>query len=137
MKILGVDFGDSRTGYAISDILGFAANVLPALKSKSIKKVADYTAELAEKNGAEKIILGFPKNMNGTLGPRAEKTERLAEMLKERTAVPIVLWDERLTTVSAHSLMNETNVRGQKRKDSVDSISAAYILQGYLDSLKL
>lgn len=75
--------------------------------------------------------------MNGTLGPRAEKTKRLAEMLKERTEIPIILWDERLTTVSAHSLMNETNVRGQKRKDSVDSISAAYILQGYLDSLKL
>ena len=81
MKILGVDFGDSRTGYAISDVLGFAANVLPAFKSKSIKNVADYTSELAEKNGAEKIILGFPKNMNGTLGPRAEKTKRLAEML--------------------------------------------------------
>ena len=137
MKILGVDFGYSRTGYAISDVLGFAANVLPAFKSKSIKNVADYTSELAEKNGAEKIILGFPKNMNGTLGPRAEKTKRLAEMLKERTEIPIILWDERLTTVSAHSLMNETNVRGQKRKDSVDSISAAYILQGYLDSLKL
>ena len=69
--------------------------------------------------------------------PPCETGKRLAEMLKERTEIPIILWDERLTTVSAHSLMNETNVRGQKRKDSVDSISAAYILQGYLDSLKL
>lgn len=135
MKILGVDFGDSRTGYAISDAMGFGANVLPAFKSKSIRNVAEHTVALAAEHSAEKIILGFPKNMNGTLGPRAEKTSRLAEIIKELTDVPVILWDERLTTVSAHNLMNETNVRGQKRKDSVDSISAAYILQGYLDSL--
>lgn len=136
MKILGVDFGDSRTGYAISDALGFGASVLDAFKSPSIKKVAENTAELAKKLGAEKIILGYPKNMNGSLGPRAEKTHRLSEMIKELTDIPIVLWDERLTTVSANNLMNETNVRGKKRKESVDSISAAYILQGYLDSLR-
>ena len=135
MKILGVDFGDSRTGYAISDAMGFGANVLPAFKSKSIMNVAEHTAALAAEHSAEKIILGFPKNMNGTLGPRAEKTSRLAEIIKELTDIPVILWDERLTTVSAHNLMNETNVRGQKRKDSVDSISAAYILQCYLDSL--
>ena len=74
--------------------------------------------------------------MNGTIGPRAEKTRRLVEAIKKFTDIPIILWDERLTTVSAHNLMNETNVRGKKRKESVDSISAAYILQGYLDSLK-
>lgn len=135
MKILGVDFGDSRTGYAISDAMGFGANVLPAFKSKSIMNVAEHTAALAAEHSAEKIILGFPKNMNGTLGPRAEKTSRLAEIIKELMDIPVILWDERLTTVSAHNLMNETNVRGQKRKDSVDSISAAYILQCYLDSL--
>ncbi len=136
MKILGVDFGDSRTGYAISDALGFSANVLDAFKCKSIEGVADYTAELAKRLGAEKIILGYPKNMNGTLGPRAEKASLLADMIRERIDIPVVLWDERLTTVSAHNLMNETNVRGKKRKDSVDSISAAYILQGYLDSIR-
>ena len=136
MKILGVDFGDSRTGYAISDALGFSANVLEAFKCKSKEGVADYTADLAKKLGAEKIILGYPKNMNGTLGPRAEKASLLADMIRERIDIPIVLWDERLTTVSAHNLMNETNVRGKKRKDSVDSISAAYILQGYLDSIR-
>lgn len=134
MKILGVDFGDSRTGYAVSDALGFAANVLDAYKCKNMVKVADYTAELSKKLGAETIVLGFPKNMNGTLGDRAKKTQKFAELLKERLDTPVVLWDERLTTVSAHNLMNETNVRGQKRKDSVDSISAAYLLQSYLDS---
>ena len=136
MKILGVDFGDSRTGYAISDALGFGASVVGAFKSGNIKKVAEHTAELAKELNAEKIVLGYPKNMNGSLGPRAEKTQRLAGLIKELSDIPIILWDERLTTVSAHNLMNETNVRGKKRKESVDSISAAYILQGYLDSLK-
>lgn len=136
MKILGVDFGDSRTGFAISDILGFAANVLDAYKSQSMRNVADYTIALCREHGAEKIILGYPKNMNGTLGPRAQKTKKLKAMLEESLDIPIILWDERLTTVSAHNLMNETNVRGAKRKQSVDSISAAYILQGYLDSIK-
>lgn len=136
MRILGVDFGDSRTGFAISDVMGFGANVLEAFKCKSLKGVAEYTAELAKQQGAEKIVIGYPKNMNGTLGPRAEKTKRLAGELEKLLDIPIILRDERLTTVSAHNLMNETNVRGKKRKESVDSISAAYILQGYLDSIR-
>ncbi len=136
MKILSVDFGDSRTGYAISDAIGFGANVLDAYKSKSMRAVAEHTIALAKEQNAEKIILGYPKNMNGTLGPRANKTRRLKKMLEEGCDIPVILWDERLTTVSAHNLMNETNVRGDKRKNSVDSISAAYILQGYLDSIK-
>ncbi|MCI5892897.1 MAG: Holliday junction resolvase RuvX [Clostridiales bacterium] len=136
MKILGIDFGDSRTGFAISDELGFGASTLDNFKSHSIIKVADYAAQLAEELGAEKIVLGFPKNMNGTVGERGEKTQRLKEELSKRTDIPVILWDERLTTVSAHNLMNVTNVRGKKRKESVDSISAAFILQSYLDSIK-
>ncbi len=136
MKILGVDFGDSRTGFAISDALGFGANVLDAYRSKSMKAVAEYTVSLAKEQGVERIVLGYPKNMNGTLGPRANKTRQLKTMLEELGDIPVILWDERLTTVSAHNLMNETNIRGDKRKNSVDSISAAYILQGFLDSLK-
>lgn len=99
-------------------------------------KVADRAAELAKENGAELIVLGFPRNMNGSVGPRGKRTKAFAALLEERLDIPVRLWDERLTTVSAHLLMNETNTRGQKRKDSVDSISAAYILQSYLDSLK-
>lgn len=136
MKILGVDFGDSRTGLAVSDVMGFGANVLEAYKSKSMKNVAEHISALAEEVGAEKIVLGYPKNMNGTLGPRAQKTEALKGMLENMIDIPVILWDERLTTVSAHNLMNETNVRGAKRKAEVDSISAAYILQGYLDSIR-
>lgn len=138
MRILGIDFGDSRTGFAISDPLGFGATSLPACKEKHMLKVAEHACKLVEEYQAERIVLGFPKNMNGNIGPRGEKTQAFAEMLRQRLGegFAVILWDERLTTVSAHHLMNETNVRGQKRKDSVDSVSAAYILQGYLDSLK-
>ncbi len=136
MRILGVDFGDSRTGFAISDALGFGATTLEACREKSMVKVADYTVNLAREKGAELILLGYPKNMNGTIGPRGEKTQVFAQMLRERISIPVRLWDERLTTVSAHHLMNETNVRGKKRKESVDSISAAYLLQSYLDSIR-
>ena len=134
--ILGVDFGDSRTGYAVSDATGFLASTLETYSEKNMMKVLDYTVMLAETKGVEKIVLGFPKNMNGTVGERGKKTKKFASLLKERISVPVILWDERLTTVSAHNLMNETNVRGKKRKDSVDKIAAAFILQSYLDSAR-
>ncbi len=132
--ILGVDFGDSRTGYAVSDALGFSANTLETFSEKNMTKVAEHTAELVRSLGAEKIVLGFPKNMNGTVGDRGKKTKAFAKLLGKLVDCPIVLWDERLTTVSAHNLMNETNIRGKKRKDAVDKIAAAFILQAYLDS---
>lgn len=135
--ILGVDFGDSRTGYATSDALGFSANTLEVYPEKNMNRVAEYTAQLAKKLNAEKIVLGFPKNMNGTVGERGRKTKTFAKLLRELTGLEVILWDERLTTVSAHNLMNETNVRGKKRKDSVDKVAAAFILQGYLDSKKI
>ena len=135
--ILGVDFGDSRTGYATSDALGFSAHPLEVYHEKNMKKVAQHTAELAVRLNAEKIVLGLPKNMNGSIGDRGKKTKTFAKMLGELVNIEIIMWDERLTTVSAHNLMNETNVRGKKRKDSVDKIAAAFILQAYLDSNKL
>ena len=134
--VLGVDFGDSRTGYATSDALGFSAHTLEVYSEKNMQKVAEHTAELAKKLNAEKIVLGFPKNMNGTIGDRGKKTKRFAALLRELTGLEVILWDERLTTVSAHNLMNETNVRGKKRKDTVDQVAAAFILQAYLDSNK-
>ncbi len=134
--ILGVDFGDSRTGYATSDALGFSAHTLEVYHEKNMKKVAEHTAELVIRLNAEKIVLGLPKNMNGTIGERGKKTKAFAKLLGEMVNVEIIMWDERLTTVSAHNLMNETNVRGKKRKETVDKIAAAFILQGYLDSNK-
>ncbi len=135
--ILGVDFGDSRTGYATSDALGFSAHTLETYSEKNAKKVAEHTAELAKGLGAEKIVLGLPKNMNGTIGERGKKTKMFATLLRELTGLEVILWDERLTTVSAHNLMNETNTRGKKRKAAVDKIAAAFILQSYLDSNKI
>lgn len=134
MKSLGIDFGDSRTGFAVSDELGSGAGTLDNFKSGSIYKVAEYAAKLSNELGVSEIVVGFPKNMNGTVGERGEKTKMFVEKLEELVDVPVILWDERLTTVSAHNLMNVTNVRGKKRKESVDSISAAFILQSYLDS---
>ncbi|MBQ2890467.1 MAG: Holliday junction resolvase RuvX [Clostridia bacterium] len=132
--VLGIDFGDSRTGFAISDSLEIMASTVETFKEKNMKKVVLRAIELLEELHADKIVLGFPKNMNGTVGDRGKKSQRFAKELRALTDVPVILWDERLTTVSAHNLMNETNVRGQKRKDSVDKIAAAFILQSYLDS---
>ncbi len=134
--ILGVDFGDSRTGYAVSDALGFSAHTYETFAEKDMRRVAEHTAELAAEKSVDKIVVGLPKNMNGSIGDRGKKTKRFVRMLGDLTDIRIVLWDERLTTVSAHNLMNETNVRGKKRKESVDKIAAAFILQSYLDSLK-
>ena len=132
--ILGIDFGDSRTGFASSDALGLIASTVETFKEKNMKKVAQRAVELAKELGAENIALGYPKNMNGTVGDRGKKSKKLANEIKSLLDIPVILWDERLTTVSAHNLMNETNVRGEKRKDSVDKIAAAFILQSYLDS---
>ncbi len=132
--VLGIDFGDSRTGFAISDSLEMMASTVETFKEKNMKKVVLRAIELLEELHADKIVLGFPKNMNGTVGDRGKKSQKFAKELRALTDVPVILWDERLTTVSAHNLMNETNVRGQKRKDSVDKIAAAFILQSYLDS---
>ncbi len=132
--ILGIDYGNSRTGFAISEN-GLIAGTLETFAEKNMNKVAEHAAELALKHNVDRIVVGLPKNMDGSIGESGKKAKRLAKMIKELTGVKIVLWDERLTTVSAHNLMNETNVRGQKRKDSVDKIAAAFILQSYLDSL--
>ena len=134
--VLGIDYGDARTGYALSDPSGILARSLLVYAEKSMPKVVSKTLELIKEHKVDKIVLGLPKNMNGTVGERGKKTKRFLSMLEEETDVPVIMWDERLTTVSAHNLMNETNVRGKKRKESVDKIAAAFILQSYLDSPK-
>lgn len=136
MKILAVDFGDARTGLAVCDITGALATALPAVKAYTIEKAASKIAEAAAEHGAEKILLGYPINMNGTEGERAQRTAQLAELLRQSTGLEVILWDERCTTVMAHQYMNFTNTRGDKRKAAVDSLSAEIMLQEYLDSMK-
>lgn len=135
-RILGVDYGDARTGLAVSDLSGFLASGIGTVKATGMRKTAEAVAEAAKKNDVCEIVLGLPVNMNGTEGPRAEKARAFAAMLEEMTGLHVTLFDERLTTSAAHQIMNLTDTRGKNRKGKVDTLSAEIILQDYLDSKK-
>ena len=138
MRILGLDYGSKTVGVAVSDPLGFTAQGLEIIRRKSENKMRQTLArieELIAQYQVEEIVLGLPKNMNNTLGDRAEKSLELKETLERRTGLPVVMWDERLTTVSANRVLMETGVRRENRKEHVDEIAAVFILQGYLDYL--
>lgn len=132
MVIMGVDFGDSRTGLAICGKSELVASPVGVIAEKDFEKCLEKTAISAKENRAEMIVVGYPKNMNGTIGERAEKCKLFAEKLHEMTALPVELWDERCTTVSAHNYLNVTNTRGKKRKAVVDAVAATIILESYL-----
>ena len=134
-RILGVDFGDVRTGLALSDISGFLASGAGTLKG-GFETTAQGVAEVALKNDVSKIVLGHPINMDGSCGFRSEKIKDFAKRLEELTGKEVVLWDERLSTANAHQILNLTNTRGQKRKSIIDEMSACLILQAYLDAQK-
>lgn len=136
MKILGIDYGDRRTGIAISDNSLTLASNYTTIESGHAPKVCDEIIEIITKEKVEKLVLGLPLNMDGSEGPRAEKTRIFASMLAEKFDGEIILRDERLTTVSATYFLNETDKRGKKRKALVDRIAASIILQSYLDFLK-
>ena len=138
MRILGLDYGSKTVGVAVSDPLGFTAQGVEIIRRKSENKMRQTLArieELIAQYQVEEIVLGLPKNMNNTLGDRAEKSLELKETLERRTGLPVVMWDERLTTVSANRVLMETGVRRENRKEHVDEIPAVFILQGYLDYL--
>ena len=132
-KILGVDYGDARTGLALSDLSGFLASGAGCIKSTGFLKTAESVSEIAKKNDVGLIVLGHPINMNGTLGPRSEKVQAFGKHLEEISGIKVELFDERLSTANAHVILNQTNTRGQKRKDIIDEMSACLILQSYLD----
>ena len=132
MIIFGVDFGDTRTGWAVCDRAEMMASPAGVLTERRFEVCAEKTAEAAKAAGAEEIVVGYPKNMNGTAGERAQKCEQFAELLKSLTGLPVTLWDERCTTVSAHQILNVTNTRGKKRKAVVDAVAATIILESYL-----
>ncbi len=139
MRILGLDFGSKTVGVAVSDELLITAQGVEIVRRKSPSKLRQTLArieELIEQYGIEKIVLGYPKNMNNTEGERCEKTKEFKEMLERRTGLEVVLWDERLTTVAADRSMMETGIRRENRKEYVDEIAAIFILQGYLDFLR-
>ena len=136
-RILGLDYGSKTVGVALSDELLITARSLEIIrrdKESKIRKTLARIDELIEEYDVGLIVLGLPKNMNNTLGERVEKTYEFKEALEKRTKLEVILWDERLTTVSADKLMMEAGVRRENRKDYVDSIAATFILQGYLDN---
>ena len=133
-RILGVDFGDTRTGLAVSDTLGMLANGIGYVNSTYMPKTVELVSEKAKEHGVSKIVVGLPINMNGTLGPRAEHAKEFAAMLAEATGLPVEMFDERCSTMAAHQILNFTDTRGRKRKAAVDTLSAQIILQNYLDS---
>ena len=138
MRILGLDFGSKTVGVAVSDPLGLTAQGVEIIARKQENKLRQTLArieELVAEYKVEKIVLGLPKNMNNTLGDRAEKSMEFKETLERRTGLEVVMWDERLSTVSANRVLMETGVRREHRKDYVDEIAAIFILQGYLDYL--
>ena len=133
MKIMAIDYGDARTGVALSDPTGLLAGQTFLIKSRKASVVLEELAALARKQGAEELVMGYPRNMDGTLGPRAEKYAAFAKELEAATGLPVVLWDERRTTVDAHRILGEQGIRAKQRKDKVDAVAAALILEGYLD----
>lgn len=132
MRVLAIDYGDARTGIAISDALGMIVGQTTVIHSRNAKKTADEIAKLVQQVAAEKIVMGFPRNMDGSEGPRAELYREFAALVEEVTAMPVVLWDERRTTVEAHNILSAHNYHGQKRKNTVDAVAASLILEGYL-----
>lgn len=135
-RLLAVDFGDTRTGLAVSDVSRFLASGIGYISPGGIEKTADAVAGIAQEQGAVGVLVGLPKNMDGTEGFRARRCRDFAALLEERLDVPVVLTDERLTTVCASRYLNETNTRGVRRKQVIDTLSAQIILQNALDRLK-
>ncbi len=135
-RVLGVDYGDVRTGLAVSDPGRFLASGIATIKPGGMRRTAEAVAAEAEKQGATLIVIGLPKNMDGSEGFRAETVRAFAALLAEETEIPYVFCDERLSTVSAHRFLSMTDVGSKKRKAVVDTLSAEIILQGYLDASK-
>ena len=138
MRILGLDYGSVTVGVAVSDTLRVTAQPLETITRKDENKLRQTCArieQLIAEYEVESIVLGYPKNMNDSVGERAKKTEEFKAMLERRTGLPVTLWDERLTTVAAERVLMESGVRRENRKAVIDQVAAALILQGYLDSL--
>lgn len=136
MRVMAIDYGDARTGIAVSDALGTLAGETFVIAQWDAAALSRTIAAEAKARGVETLVLGLPKNMDGTEGPRAEKARAFAELLKADGAPPVVLWDERRTTVDAHRILRENGKREKKHRQSVDAVAAALILEGYLGTLR-
>lgn len=136
MKIMCIDYGETRTGIAFCDKKEVLASPHSVITEKYQPKLIEKIIELAETENAEKIVIGLPRNMDGSYGFRSEVCKELGEELSKKCSLPVEYQDERLTTVMAHEILSANNVKGKKRKETVDAVSAVMILQSYLDSHK-
>lgn len=132
MKIMGIDYGDARTGIAISDLLCSIVGTTTVIHSRKADKTLLEIKQLVQENQVGEIVMGLPKNMDGTEGPRAQLCREFAKRVEEETGLQVALWDERRTTVEAHNILSEHNYHGKKRKNTVDAVAASLILEGYL-----
>lgn len=132
MRVLAIDYGDARTGIAVSDASGMIVGQTTVIHSRNAKKTAQEIALLVRKTGAERLVMGFPRNMDGTEGPRAALYKEFAALVEQECSMPVILWDERRTTVEAHNILSDCNYHGKKRKNTVDAVAASLILEGYL-----
>ena len=133
MRCMAIDYGDARTGLAVSDLSGILAGEAWTVEEWNAERLADTIVREAQTRGVGTLVLGYPRNMDGTAGPRAEKSMAMAELLRARTEIPVVLWDERRTTVDAHRILSEAGMHGKKRKARIDAVADTLILQSYLD----
>ena len=134
-KIMALDYGDARTGVAISDLLCSIVGSTCVVPSKNQEKAMADILRLIQENSVGTIVVGLPRNMDGTEGPRAELCRQFAQRMQEASGLPVVMWDERRTTVEAHNILSQHNYHGKKRKNTVDAVAASLILEGYLNSL--
>lgn len=132
MRIMAIDYGDARTGIAISDSLGMLTGFTTVIHAYTPDRVAGEIQKLVEQHQVTELVMGYPKNMDGSEGPRAALYKDFAALVERTTGLKPVLWDERRTTVDAHRILSENNVRGKKRKNTVDAVAASLILEGYL-----
>lgn len=131
-RIMGIDYGDARTGIAVSDLLCSIVGTTKVIHSRNMDKTVAAVCELVSGSDIGEIVVGLPKNMDGTEGARAELCKEFAQKLRESTGLPVAMWDERRTTVEAHNILSQHNYHGKKRKDTVDAVAASLILEGYL-----
>ena len=132
MKIMAIDYGDAHTGIAISDATGTLAGFSATIDAYRADRLAEAIQALITQHGVTELVLGYPKNMDGTVGPRAEKAAAFGELLKETTGLPLTLWDERRTTIDAHNILLGNGKNAKKRKKTVDAVAASLMLEGYL-----
>lgn len=131
-RVMGIDYGDARTGIAVSDLLCSIVGSTTVIHSRNNDKTVAQIKELIAQHDVGELVMGLPKNMDGTEGPRAELCREFAARLEQETGLPLKLWDERRTTVEAHNILSEHNYHGKKRKNTVDAVAASLILEGYL-----